>query len=209
MSKLTNKDLDKLPMVQFEKEIVVVDTAEKLQQAVEEMSTASQLGFDTETRPSFKRGVSYSVSLLQLSVDNKAWLIRLNKIGMTKDLTSLLESKEILKIGVAIRDDIKGLQKQLPFTPANFIDLQVVAKERGLEDFSLKKLAAHVMGVKISKRQRLSNWEADHLSLAQQRYAATDAWVSLQIYKGLLAGVIEHERVVKILTEQNIQPCTE
>lgn len=209
MSKLTNKDLDKLPMVQFEKEIVVVDTAEKLQQAVEEMSTASQLGFDTETRPSFKRGVSYSVSLLQLSVDNKAWLIRLNKIGMTKDLTSLLETKEILKIGVAIRDDIKGLQKQLPFTPANFIDLQVVAKERGLEDFSLKKLAAHVMGVKISKRQRLSNWEADHLSLAQQRYAATDAWVSLQIYKGLLAGVIEHERVVKILTEQNIQPCTE
>jgi ribonuclease D len=209
MSKLTNKDLDKLPMVQFEKEIVVVDTAEKLQQAVEEMSTASQLGFDTETRPSFKRGVSYSVSLLQLSVDNKAWLIRLNKIGMTKDLTSLLESKEILKIGVAIRDDIKGLQKQLPFTPANFIDLQVVAKERGLEDFSLKKLAAHVMGVKISKRQRLSNWEADLLSLAQQRYAATDAWVSLQIYKGLLAGVIEHERVVKILTEQNIQPCTE
>lgn len=209
MSKLTNKDLDKLPMVQFEKEIVVVDTAEKLQQAVEEMSTASQLGFDTETRPSFKRGVSYSASLLQLSVDNKAWLIRLNKIGMTKDLTSLLESKEILKIGVAIRDDIKGLQKQLPFTPANFIDLQVVAKERGLEDFSLKKLAAHVMGVKISKRQRLSNWEADHLSLAQQRYAATDAWVSLQIYKGLLAGVIEHERVVKILTEQNIQPCTE
>lgn len=209
MSKLTNKDLDKLPMVQFEKEIVVVDTAEKLQQAVEEMSSASQLGFDTETRPSFKRGVSYSVSLLQLSVDNKAWLIRLNKIGMTKDLASLLESKEILKIGVAIRDDIKGLQKQLPFTPANFIDLQVVAKERGLEDFSLKKLAAHVMGVKISKRQRLSNWEADRLSLAQQRYAATDAWVSLQIYKGLLAGVIEHERVVKILTEQNIQPCTE
>ena len=209
MSKLTNKDLDKLPMVQFEKEIVVVDTADKLQQAVEEMSSASQLGFDTETRPSFKRGVSYSVSLLQLSVDNKAWLIRLNKIGMTKDLASLLESKEILKIGVAIRDDIKGLQKQLPFTPANFIDLQVVAKERGLEDFSLKKLAAHVMGVKISKRQRLSNWEADRLSLAQQRYAATDAWVSLQIYKGLLAGVIEHERVVKILTEQNIQPCTE
>lgn len=209
MSRLTNKELDKLPMVQFSEEVVVVETEEALQQAVREMHNATMLGFDTETRPSFRRGLSYGVSLLQLSIDHKAWLIRLNKVGLSAEICSLLESDEIMKIGVAIRDDIRGLQKLHSFQPRNFVDLQTMAKERGLEDFSLKKLAAHVMGVKISKRQRLSNWESDMLSSAQIKYAATDAWVSLQIYKGLQAGVTEHERIVEILKEQNIKPCIE
>lgn len=204
MTRLTNKELDQLPMAQFTDEVVIVDTPDKLQSAIKEMSQTSLLGFDTETRPSFRRGVSYNVSLLQLSTNDKAWLIRLNKLGLPTELTKLLESENIIKIGAAIRDDIKGLQKHTNFKPNNFIDLQTMAKERGLEDFSLKKLAAHVLGVKISKRQRLSNWEAETLSNAQLRYAATDAWISLMIYQGMLSGVIEHERVKKILIQQNI-----
>ena len=204
MTRLTNKELDQLPMAQFTDEVVIVDTPDKLQSAIKEMSQASLLGFDTETRPSFRRGVSYNVSLLQLSTNDKAWLIRLNKLGLPTELTKLLESENIIKIGAAIRDDIKGLQKHTNFKPNKFIDLQTMAKERGLEDFSLKKLAAHVLGVKISKRQRLSNWEAETLSNAQLRYAATDAWISLMIYQGMLSGIIEHERVKKILIQQNI-----
>lgn len=203
MTRLTNKELDQLPMAQFTDEVVIVDTPDKLHSAIKEMSQTSLLGFDTETRPSFRRGVSYNVSLLQLSTNDKAWLIRLNKLGLPTELTKLLESENIIKIGAAIRDDIKGLQKHTNFKPNKFIDLQTMAKERGLEDFSLKKLAAHVLGVKISKRQRLSNWEAETLSNAQLRYAATDAWISLMIYQGMLSGVIEHERVKKILIQQN------
>lgn len=209
MSKLTNKEMDMLPMAQYGGEMVVVDTPEKLSKAIAEMSQETQLGFDTETRPSFRRGVSYGVSLLQLSSENKAWLIRLNKVGLSKELAALFESPAIMKVGVAIRDDIRGLQKWQSFDAQNFVDLQVMAKERGMEDFSLKKLAAHVMGVKISKRQRLSNWEAEQLSVAQMRYAATDAWVSLLIYRGMMNGIIEHERVVNILTQQNNKSCTE
>lgn len=197
--KLTAEELELLPLEQFEGDIEVVETIERSIVAAKEMANETMLGFDTETRPSFKRGVSYKTALLQLSTDKKAWLIRLNKTGLADCIVAILEDPKILKAGVAIRDDIKGLQKWHNFTPGNFIELQNMAAENGIEDFSLKKLAAHVMGIRISKRQRLSNWEADSLTIAQQNYAATDAWVGLECYKGLKNGVQMHPRLKAII----------
>ncbi len=204
--RLTNEELEQLPLTNFGGEIVVVETYDALTSSVEEMRREKILGFDTETRPSFTRGVSYGVALLQLSSPVKAWLIRINRVGLPQEVLDILQNKNITKIGAAIRDDIKALQKHSGFVPAGFVDLQDMAKEKGFEDFSLKKLAAHVMGVRISKRQRLSNWEAAQLSASQQSYAATDAWVSLKIYEGMQRGELEHERVREIIarnTENN------
>lgn len=201
LHRLTNEELDRLPLVQFEQNIQLVDTIEKLHIAVSAMRQETMLGFDTETRPSFKRGVSYNCALLQLSTETTAWLIRTNCIGVPDELVEILQDTSILKAGVAIRDDIRGLQKLHNFRPGNFVELQDMARQFGLEDFSLKKLAAHVMGVRISKRQRLSNWEADILTAAQQHYAATDAWVSLLIYKGLQQGIVEHPRLHEIIEQ--------
>lgn len=197
--KLTNEEMDQLPLAQFDDTIQLIDTPERLAAAIAEMRSCAMLGFDTETRPSFRRGVSYKVALLQLSSEHTSWLIRINKLGLPDSLAAVLSDPSIMKVGLAIRDDIKGLQKWRDFEPQNFIDLQTVAKEMDFEDFSLKKLAAHVMGVRISKRQRLSNWEAPMLTVPQQRYAATDSWVSLMIYLGLRSGVREHARVQEII----------
>lgn len=194
--------MDDLPLQQFDENIEVVDTMEAALAAAREMASESMLGFDTETRPSFKRGVTYKTALLQLSTEHKAWLIRINKIGLPDCIVSILENPSILKAGVAIRDDIKGLQKWHGFTPGNFVELQNMALEHGIEEFSLKKLAAYVMGIRISKRQRLSNWEASQLTMSQQHYAATDAWVGLMCYKGLSNGICQHPRLTEILNKK-------
>jgi ribonuclease D len=180
---ITKEELTDLPLRWFEGEIVVVDSKGKVAEAVEFLSKETVFGFDTETKPSFKKGVMNKVALLQLSVKNKAFLFRINRIGLPEVVCRLLANPEIVKTGVAIHDDIKGLQKWKNFKPAGFIDLQDHAKSLGITDFSLKKLAAITCGFRISKSQQLSNWEADELSEAQQVYAATDAWVSLEIFE--------------------------
>lgn len=213
MHKLTNEEIDRLPLACFARRIVIVETAADAVAAAEAMRREKMLGFDTETRPSFTRGVSYGVALLQLSTEDVAWLVRINKVGLPQEIVDVLADPQIIKAGVAIRDDIRALQKKRNFVPAGFIDLQTMAKAQGFEDFSLKKLAAHVMGVRISKRQRLSNWEAPQLTISQQHYASTDAWVSLLIYMGMMRGEYEHERIRAIIAEseqsQGSEPQTE
>jgi ribonuclease D len=125
------------------------------------------------------------VALLQLATTDKAYLIRLNKTGLSGKLLNLLTDPDIIKAGVGIRDDIRALKRLHEFEPAGFIEVQDLAQEAGLENISLKKLAALVLNVRVSKRQRLSNWEADNLTESQMFYAATDAWAALLIYKGL------------------------
>lgn len=169
----------------FKGDIVIVDNVVELHRSCEFLASQSVLGFDTETRPSFTKGVMNKVSLLQLSTEEHAFLFRLNHIAMEKPLLKLLSSKDIVKAGAAIHDDIKSLQKLRHFTPQGFIDLQGIVGNYGISDKSLRKLAAIVMGIRISKAQRLSNWEASTLTEAQQIYAATDAWVSRQIYAKL------------------------
>jgi len=183
--RLTNEDIDQLPLDQFRGQIMLVDTPELVQQAADEMMAETILGFDTETRPNFLKGQRHKVALLQLSTDEHAYLFRINKIGLPKSVISILTDNTILKVGAAIHDDIKALRKINEFTPDGFVDLQTIAHQVGIEHSGLKPLSALLLGFKISKSQQTSNWENIYLSEAQQRYAATDAWVSLEIYKKL------------------------
>jgi len=182
---IDKEELAILPLIQFEGEIMLVESKEDYLSSIEYLARQKMLGFDTETRPAFKKGVIYEVALLQLATKDRAFLFRLNKIGLPNGLINILENPNIEKIGVAIRDDIKGLQKLNNFKPGGFVELQDRVKDYGILDFSLKKLSAIVLGYRISKAQQVTNWEALELSEAQQIYAATDAWVSHRIYESL------------------------
>ncbi|MEI6276272.1 MAG: 3'-5' exonuclease [Prolixibacteraceae bacterium] len=183
---ITDEEVTELPLSFFEGKIHLIEKVEQMTAAVNYLKQQPILGFDTETRPTFKKGQNHQVALLQLSTADEAFLIRTNLIGLSPGLIKVLASPSILKIGAAIRDDIKILQRIAPFKPGGFIELQEMVKEFGIENFSLKKLAAIVTGVRISKSQRLSNWEAQVLTEQQQIYAATDAWIAYHIYIGLI-----------------------
>ena len=180
---ITKEELTDLPLKCFEGEIIVIDSYEKIREAVEILSAQRVIGFDTETRPSFKKGAVNKVSLLQLSTHEQAFLFRINKIGLPPEIRSILINPEIIKAGIAIRDDIKVLRAINDFEPAGFIELQDYAHNFGIQNFSLKKLAAITCGFRISKAQQLSNWEAETLTEAQTIYAATDAWATLEIFE--------------------------
>ncbi len=175
-----------MPLKQFSGDIIVAETPRMVAAACSYLHGYPLLGFDTETKPSFRKGDVHPVALLQLAAGDKVVLIRLRKSGLVHELVSLLEKPTVLKPGVAIRDDLKGLQKITPFSPGGFIELQDIARDLGIKDFSLKKLCALLLGFRISKSQQLSNWEADSLTDQQILYAATDAWVSLLLYKRLM-----------------------
>ncbi len=186
-SKISNQEIAELPLRSFDKDIYVIDNERQVQAACEYLNLQTILGFDTETRPSFKKGVVNSVALLQLATDEKAFLFRLNKIRLSKCIKRILTDSTIIKVGVAIRDDLKALKNKSNFTEHSFVELQEMVKKFGIQNFSLQKLSAIVMGIHISKSKRLSNWESENLNEAQQKYAATDAWASYEIYKQLLA----------------------
>ena len=183
---ITKEALADLPLHAFEGEILVVENETQLKSAVNYLKEQDIIGFDTETKPSFKRGQVHWVALLQLATNDKAFLFRINKIGLPDSLKALLTDEHIMKVGVAIRDDIKALQKINSFIPKGFIELQDEVQDYGIQDFSLKKMTGIVLGFRISKSQRLSNWEADELTEGQQIYAATDAWVSYGIFSSLI-----------------------
>ncbi|MEE4117071.1 MAG: 3'-5' exonuclease [Marinilabiliaceae bacterium] len=185
---LSQEELKEYPVRKFEGEIFLVDSISKLPAALSEMAEYSVLGFDTETRPAFRKGVKNKVALLQLASHDKAWLFRLNMIGLPDSLKSFLSKQTIIKPGVAIHDDIKGLNDWNSFKPGGFVELQDMVKDYGIVSSGLKKLSAIVLGFAISKRQQVTNWENSSLSDAQLAYAATDAWVCLQIYDYLLNG---------------------
>lgn len=172
----------------FKGEIVVVDNLKTFYEVLPRLLTSDLLGFDTETRPTFKKGKKNPVSLIQLSTEDMACLFRINKIGLPDELVRLLSNPSLKKAGVAIHDDIRFLKGIRKFVPDGFIDLQNFVKDFGIQSSGLKKLAAIVLGFRISKRQQVTNWEAEQLSEAQQVYAATDAWVCYQIYKKLVNG---------------------
>lgn len=185
-SSISKEEISKLPLRGFTGSITVVDSEDKVEGAVNFLKKQDTLGFDTETRPSFRKGKVNKVALLQLSTSSNAFLFRLNKIGFNGHLTALLSDDGIIKVGTAIHDDIASLKKRNLFEPAGFIDLQQFVKQYNIESNGLKKLAAIVLNFRISKSQQTSNWENKQLTEAQQLYAATDAWVCLQIYKNLI-----------------------
>jgi ribonuclease D len=185
---ISPEEISALELASFPGEIVLVDTeGETLDKAVRYLKRQRILGFDTETRPTFTPDQhSSGTALLQLSGGGKAFLFRLNKIGLPRPLASILANPSIVKVGAATRDDVRGLQKITKFAPKGFVDLQSIVNEYGIRDKSVKKMTAIILGVKISKAQQLSNWEAEHLSDSQQRYAATDAWVCREMYLKLM-----------------------
>ena len=182
---ITKENLNKLPIRSFEGKIHIVDNDEKVDEAVIFLLNQKVIGFDTETKPVFKKGQTNGVAILQLSTANDAFIFKLKKTQLPNSLTDILASKDILKIGVAIRDDIIALKKINNFKPNSFIELQKYVEKFEIENFSLQKLTAIVLGFKISKSKRLSNWEAGILNKAQLKYAATDAWASLRVYEEL------------------------
>jgi ribonuclease D len=182
---ITAEEINNLPLRTFEGKTFVVSNPDHLSKIVREIESHEVVGFDTETRPSFKKGQMYQVSLLQLAIPDKVFLIRLNHTGVTEELAGLFSNPRIIKAGVGIRDDLKALQKLRPFEPVNCYDLSTLAKEAGLQVESVKKLTALLLGFRISKSAQTSNWEVITFTQKQIEYAATDAWVCLMLYHKL------------------------
>ena len=185
---VTPQEIEKLEYASFPGKIYVIDSVgAEYNRAIAYLRSQKVIGFDTETRPTFTPSQPrYGVALLQLSGPDKAFLFRVNCMGMHRRLCNLLASDKVLKVGAAIHDDIKGLQRLRDYVPAGFVDLQKIVCEWGIRDKSVKKMAAIIMGIRISKSQQLSNWEAEKLSDAQALYAATDAWVCREMYLRLM-----------------------
>lgn len=188
ISSIAAEDIERLEQVSFPGTIHVIDTVgAEFNNAVRYLKSQRVIGFDTETRPCFSASQPrYGVALLQLSGRDHAYLFRINSMGMHRRLCSLLSSDKVIKVGAAVTDDIRGLQKYQEFTPRGFVDLQRIVGDYGIRDRSVKKMTAIILGFRISKAQQLSNWEAETLSDSQIRYAATDAWVCREMYIRLL-----------------------
>jgi len=182
------EELSERELSWFKGEIVLVEDLNTFHDIFPRLLGTDLLGFDTETKPVFKKGRNNAVSLIQLSTGNLACLFRINKLGLPDELISLLSNPHIIKAGVAVHDDIRFLKSVKKFSPGGFVDLQNFVKNFGIQSSGLKKLAAIVLGFRISKRQQVTDWEADQLTEAQQMYAATDAWVCHQIYRKLTDG---------------------
>lgn len=190
----------------FPGRIVVVTTENDADKAVDFLLAQPILGVDTETRPAFKKGINHKVALLQVATHDICFLFRLNYTGITASILKLLEDTTVPKIGLSLHDDIMSMHRRADFRPGNFIDLQKHVGEIGIEDLSLQKLYANFFGQKISKAQRLSNWEADILTQQQKNYAATDAWACIMLYEELqkLEDTGDYELVVKPEEEQKV-----
>jgi len=182
---IDREELAHYPQSAFNGDIILVDDYSKLKSSLRTLKAAELLGFDTETKPSFKKGRTNKVALLQLSDKKRAYLFRINNMGLPDEIAEILADSSVIKAGVAIHDDIKALRAVNKFTAGGFIELQDYVKDYGIESSGLRKLSAIILGFKISKRQQVSNWEAAQLTEAQLHYAATDAWVCYEIYKKL------------------------
>lgn len=178
---IDKKDIEKMPVIHFPGRIFVITTETEARKAVDYLLTFKVVGLDTETRPSFKKYISYKVSLVQVSTLDTCFLFRLNYLGMSPALKEFMESSTI-KVGLSIHDDIRMMHQRGNFSANNFVDIQNLAKEMGIKELSLLKLYAIFFGKKISKRQQLSNWDCDCLTDAQMLYASTDAWACVNLY---------------------------
>ena len=187
---ITKEEINELPLRKYEGPIEVVTDEERQLTVLEELAAHAVVGFDTETKPVFKRGVHHDVSLVQLAIPGKAYLIRLNHIGFTDALSAFFADERIKKVGISIKDDLRHLAQlaekhRIRFKPTNTLDLNDTAKQLKVPHMGVKKLTGIFLGFRVSKGQQTSNWENPRLTEKQQRYAATDAWVCLKIYQRL------------------------
>lgn len=185
-----------MPKVVFPGRIEVVQSEREMLKAIEYLRKQPVVGLDTETRPCFSKDRSHKVSLLQVSSDNICFLFRLNLIGLPAELISFLEEDTPIKIGISFHDDVRMLHQRAPFEMGKWVELQKMVGLFGIADRSLQKIYANLFHQRISKTQRLSNWEADVLSDGQKQYAAIDAWACIRIYRELMNMRMNHNYVL-------------
>lgn len=193
---ISKAEINELPMKQYEGPIILCRTAEEAEKAAKKLKKEKLLGFDTETRPAFRKGESYDPSLLQLATENEVYLFQLQQCGLTKGIASILADPKIIKAGVAIDRDVSELQAIVPFSPHGFVELATYAKKARIKNLGLRGLAAILFGLRISKKEQVSNWARKDLSESQKVYAATDAWLGRKIFVRFHeAGLIDQSKV--------------
>lgn len=185
---ISKEQVSALPVVHFEGAITLIDNEADVAAAVSEIRAAGLVGFDTETKPNFRKGMTNKVSLIQVSTEDRCFLFRLNRTGFCPALRELMECDDVIKVGLSLKDDFHVLHKVGEFDQANFVELQEMVKRYHITDASLQKIYAILFGQRISKSQRLTNWEAQRLTPAQMTYASIDAWACQRIYKLLTSG---------------------
>lgn len=179
---ITKAEINELPMQQYTGPICLYNTEEEAEAAAQKLLQETLLGFDTETRPAFRKGESYDPSLLQLATADKVYLFQIQQCGLTPSLRKVLSSPEIIKAGVALERDVEELQALAPFSPAGFVELATCAKTAKIKNLGLRGMTALLFGFRISKKEQVSNWARIQLTESQQNYAATDAWLGRKIY---------------------------
>jgi len=187
---ITPEELNELPIGAWEGDIVLIDNPLDVQGAIDEISKESIIGIDTETRPAFKKGVVYRISLVQIATIDCVYLFRLHQVGLPLGLIKIFESDEIMKVGIDLHHDMGTLQHFHKFIPKNVIELNSYCTQKGFLIMGLRKLSAVILGIRISKRQQTSNWEAEIYSPAQLKYAATDAWACRALFVRLMENGI-------------------
>ncbi|MCI6129555.1 3'-5' exonuclease [Prevotella sp.] len=185
-NKFDKATINALPLVEYPYKINVILNEYEAERAVDHLLTCDILGVDTETKPAFRRGQNHKVALLQVATREQCFLFRLNHLGLPQSIIRLLSNRMVPMVGLSWHDDIMSLHRRAEFTPGWFIDIQDIIGNIGIEDKSLQKLYANLFGEKISKRQRLTNWEADVLSDKQKEYAAIDAWACINLYDEIM-----------------------
>ena len=203
---ISKEQLSVLPAAQFCGELRLIEDEVGIREAIKELRESDIIGFDTETRPSFRKGHTYTVSLIQLSTRTTCYLFRINHIGLAQPIVDLLEDETKLKIGLSVHDDFHNLNKITEIHPAGFIELQNYVKDYKIADNSLTKIYAIVFGKRISKGQRLTNWEAEQLTSSQQAYAALDAMACVEIYDHISHGKFDPQQSPYLTT---IEPDAE
>ena len=194
--RLNKEHIKNFPIMSFKGKMHLIKEKKDLKEALKILRSKSVLGFDTETRPTFKKGDQYSVSLLQLSTRDEAFLFRLNYLGLPEELASLLADPDILKVGVAILDDIRALKKLRKFDAEGFVELSNIGSDLGIATCGLRNLAAIFFGVRITKKEQLTNWERPDLNSSQCLYAATDAWICLKMFSFLESEKVLPEKII-------------
>lgn len=194
--------INSLPLVTFPGKIIVVLNEYEAERAVEYLLSCDVLGVDTETRPTFRKGNNHKVALLQVATRKECFLFRLNHLGLPKSLLRLLSNKQVPMVGLSWHDDLMSLHRREQFEPGWFIDIQDIIGNLGIVDKSLQKLYANLFGEKISKRQRLTNWEADVLTDRQKEYAAIDAWACIKLYDVIMNLLATKEYELEVVPEE-------
>jgi ribonuclease D len=190
--RITKEEVNLLPIGKYDGEIKVISDFSEFPEAMAHVFRHKVIGFDTETRPAFQKGQYFPVSLLQIALPDMVYLFRLKNLGLPPSLVQLFSDENIMKVGISIRDDIKDLQKLTPFKPEGIVEINALAKQLGILNEGVRNLSAIFLGIRISKTEQTSNWDKEELTDKQINYAATDAWVCLEIYNMLVnKGYIE------------------